>query len=350
MRGAARALISVVTVAAALVVLLAVSSRGQAGAPGAAERHPPPVRSTDMLRRAGGSLWWVTGDCRLYRLRMTTQSLDRAAGRFCRAWPAPDGSAAMAAPGEGPTMPPPGKLEVVDARAMRATAVTGLPADLVIGPVAWSPDSLLAAVCVVHTPNAPEMAVLTAPWTRANPVADRCSPAFTQTTLLTSDGTAVFENGNDLHLAGVLARSVGSPARGYRITALAGMPGGLIVAVHVGRTTVAAGAGRSAVVIVDRVQGTRNVIGLPSGVSELGAAPDGSAFWYRDAVRGQVVLLPLRHPPPPGLPRTARAIAWSPDGRYAAAAAGGRIVVVDTRSGARGLVAARGITQLDWTR
>ncbi|HEY0389892.1 MAG TPA: hypothetical protein VGC71_15740 [Gaiellales bacterium] len=339
------------TVALAFAVLLAVSSPGRVGAPRVAERHPPPVRSTDMLRRAGGVLWWVTGDCRLYRLRMAAQAVDRAAGRFCRAWPAPDGGSVMAAPGEGPTMPPPGKLEVVDGHTLRATAVTGLPADLVIGPVGWSPDSLLAAVCVVHTPRTPETAVLTAPWTRATPVSDRCSPAFTESsTLLTSDGTSVFENGIALHLAGALARSVGSPARGYRITALTAIPGGLIAGVHIGHTTVAAGAGRSAVLIVDRVRGQREIIRLQRGVSELGAAPDGSSFWYRDAVRGGVVLMPLHRPPAPGLPRVARAFAWSPDGRYAAAALGRHVVVVDTRTGARGLVAAAGVRELDWTR
>ena len=338
------------TLCGALAVLLAVSS-SPPGGPAVAELHPPPVRSADMLRRAGGVLWWVTGGCRLYRNGMAQQAVDRAPGRFCRAWPSPDGSVVLAAPGEGPTMPPPGRLEALDGRSLQTTAVTGLPADLVVGPVAWSPDSLLASVCLVTTPATPHIAVMTAPWRRANPVSDRCSPSFTRTaTLLTTDGTRVFENGFDLHLTKRLARAVGTPPGGFRVTALTALPYGLAVAVHAGKTAVAAGAGRSAVLVVDRRRGTVQVFGTPRGASELGAAPGGTAFWYRDAVRGESLLLPLLSPPPPGLPRVGAAFAFSPDGRYAAAALARRVVVVDTRTGARGIIPADGVRSLAWTR
>jgi hypothetical protein len=256
----------------------------------------------------------------------------------------------LATPGEAPGMPPPGRLEALDGRTLRATVVTRLPADMVIGPVAWSPDSLLAAVCLARAPATPHLAVMAAPWRRANALDDRCSPSFTRSvTMLTTDGTSVYENGFDLHLSARLARAVGSPIGGFRVTAMTALPDGLAVAVHAGRTGVAAGAGRSAIVVVDRRHGGRTVA-TPEGASEVGAAPGGAAMWYRDAVHGRCLLLPLLRPPPPGLPRVASAFAFSPDGRYAAAALGRQVVVVDTRTGARGIVPADGARFLWWTR
>ncbi|HEX2588099.1 MAG TPA: hypothetical protein VHL51_07525 [Gaiellales bacterium] len=341
--------VAAATLGGAVAVLLVVSS-SRPPSVGVSETHPPPVRSASLLRRAGGVLWWVTGDCRLYRDAMAGQTLDRAPGRFCRAWPSPDGAVVLAAPGEGRTMPPPGRLEALDGRSLHVAAVTGLPADLVAGPVAWSPDSLLAAGCLTG-PEGPHIALMAAPWSRANPVAGRCSPAFTQVvTMLTTDGTRVFENGFDLHLSGRLARAVDAAPGGYRVTAITALPYGLAVAVHAGRTGVAASPGRSAIVIVDRRHGTTQEVATPGGASELGAPSGGTAIWYRDAGRGRCLLLPLLRPPPPGLPRVASAFAFSPDGRYAAAAVAGRVVVVDIRSGARGMIPAAGARSLVWTR
>ena len=338
-----------VTLAAAVVLLLAVSSAPQAGTAVVA-RHPPPVRSADMLRRAGGVLWWVDGDCRLYRDALSSRHLDRAPGRFCRAWPSPDGSVVLAAPREGPAMPPPGRLEALDGSSLSVTTVTGLPADSVVGPVAWSPDSLLAAVCLGTTPANGRISVMAAPWRRGNAVPDRCSPGFTPSvTMLTTDGTRVYENGFDLHLSGQLARAVGSGPGGYRVTALTALPDGVAVAVHAGRTGVAAGPGRSAIVVVDRGHPGIPPVPTPHGASELGSAPGGTAIWYRDATRRRCLLIPLLRPPPPGLPRVAAAFAFSPDGRYAAAAQARRVVVVDTRTGARGLAPAAGAVSLAWT-
>ncbi len=167
--------------------------------------------------------------------------------------------------------------------------------------------------------------------------------------MLTTDGSHVFENGFDLHLDGRLAAAVGSVPGRYRVTALTALPFGIAVAVHSGSADVAAGAARSAIVLVD--QERRKVTSVPTadGASELGAAPDGSELWYRDAVHGRCLLLPMLRPPPPGLPRVAEAFAFSPDGRYAAAATARQVVVVDTRTGARGLVPALNTVSMAWT-
>ncbi|HET6850105.1 MAG TPA: hypothetical protein VFH74_14690 [Gaiellales bacterium] len=331
------------TLCGAVAVLLAVSSSSPPAGIGVSETHPPPVRSVSVLQHAGGVLWWVTGDCRLYRDAMAHQAVDRAPGRFCRAWPSPDGSVVLAAPREAPTMPPPGRLESLDGHSLQRTALTRLPAELAVGPAAWSPDSLLAAICLVTAPAGPHIAVMAAPWRRASTVHDRCSPSFTPTqTLLTTDGRRVFENGFDLHLSARLAHAVGAGAGRYRVTALAALPYGLAVAVR--------GARRSAIVVVDRRHGIFRSFAIPGGALELGADPAGAWIWYRDAVRDRCLLLPMLPPPPAGLPRVAAGFAFSPDGRYAAAALAGRVVVVDTRSGARGVITADNARALVWTR
>lgn len=337
------------TVCVALAVLLASSSQPSVGTP-VVERHPPPIRSESMLRRAGGVLWWATGDCRLYRDAMGRQRIDRAPGKWCRAWPSPDGSAVLAAPADGPTMPPPGALELLDGRSLAKVRVTKIPADLVVGPVVWSPDLPLAAACVANSPSRRQIDLIASPWRKARSVRGRCSPAFNGAgTMLTTDGSHVFENGFDLHLDARLAAAVRSTPGGYRVTALTALPFGIAVAVHSGSADVPAATARSAIVVVDQEHRKVSSLPTPDGASQLGAAPDGSELWYRDAVHGRCLLLPLLRPPPPGLPRVAAAFAFSPDGRYAAAAAARRIVVVDTRTGARGLVPALNTVSMAWT-
>lgn len=345
-----RTLASLVTIAAALALLVAVSSPGAGAGPHLADRHPPPVRSRDMLRASGGVLWWVTADCRLARLRMSTLRLSRADGRYCRAWPAPDGSVVLAASGTGPTLSPPVRLLVINGTSLRPVAETPVSRELV-GPVAWSPDSLLASVCVSAGPEGVAVELLSPPWQHTTTVSRRCRPVFTRTAArLTSDGRSIFQGGSDLHLNAVLAGAVGFPAGGYRVTALASTPGGLIAAVRA-RTGGGVEGSRAAMVVVDRGSGTRTVVAVPYGAAELGVSPDGRAFWYREAASGVAVLEPLvAGGEPVGLPRRALAYAWSPDGRYAAAADAGHILVVDSRTGAAGIISARQVTSLSWTR
>jgi hypothetical protein len=219
-----------------------------------------------------------------------------------------------------------------------------------VGPVAWSPDSLLASVCVSAGPEGVAVELLSAPWQRTTTVSRRCRPVFTHTaTRLTSDGRSIFQGTSDLHLEAVLAGAVGFPAGGYQVSALAATPSGLIAAVRA-RDGGKAG-GPAAIVVVDRSTGTRTVRATPHGASELGVSPDGRAFWYRDASSGLAVLESLvAGGVPVGLPDRARAYAWSPDGRYVAAADAGHILVVDSRSGATGIIGAKQVTSLSWTR
>ena len=97
-----RIAVPLITVLGALVVLVAAPSRstvaGPAAAPGPhpADIHPPPLHSRDMMRRAGGVLWWIGAGCRLERVTMSTLVATGAEARECRAWPSPDGTVVLA--------------------------------------------------------------------------------------------------------------------------------------------------------------------------------------------------------------------------------------------------------------
>jgi hypothetical protein len=194
--------------------------------------------------------------------------------------------------------------------------------------------------------------LLAAPWQHATVESRRCRPVFTHTaTRLTSDGRSIFEGGANLHLDAVLAAAVGPPSGSYHVTALAATPSGLIAAVRARGGGGGVEGSRAAMVVVDRRSGTTTAVTVPHGASELGVSPDGRAFWYRDAASGLVALEPLvAGGEPVALPRRAVAYAWSPDGRYAAAAEAGTIRVVDSRTGATGVISAKQVTSLSWTR
>ena len=70
------------------------AGRGAGATP--ADIHPPPLHSRDMMRRAGGVLWWIGSGCVLERVTMSTLVATDAEARECRAWPSPDGTVVLA--------------------------------------------------------------------------------------------------------------------------------------------------------------------------------------------------------------------------------------------------------------
>jgi hypothetical protein len=92
---------------------------------------------------------------------------------------------------------------------------------------------------------------------------------------------------------------------------------------------------------------------LPTGATaaEVGVAPDGSAAWWYDAnarVARVLVLDDAARPLAPAAPPSARWYAWSPDGRFIAAATGRGIVVAEgSRSG---LLPGVVVHDLAWSR
>ena len=83
--------------------------------------------------------------------------------------------------------------------------------------------------------------------------------------------------------------------------------------------------------------------------NDAGLAPDGKALWYIDSVSGRAVLIDL----PSGrvrAPLDARSFAWSPGGRYLAAATDRGIVVSSWPQGAHVATIPVVANTLSWTR
>jgi hypothetical protein len=343
-----RIAVPLITVLGALVVLVAAPSRstvaGPAAAPGPhpADIHPPPLHSRDMMRRAGGVLWWIGTGCRLERMTMSTLVATGAESRECRAWPSPDGKVVLAqgrAAGRAPVV----ALSGSSMQRLQSTTVHGR-----VGVVTWSADSAFAAVCTSDRRHGTRLELLSAPFRKGETVGYRCTTAFTPTgTTLTSDGHAIYENGGKLRLGKTLDIAAGRPRHGYAVTALTAVSSGLAVAVA--PVEPADPNAQFAVVVLNRETGSSTIFRTNLASSDLAVAPDGSAFWYEQG-RGREVLQSLQPGGvPAGAPPIARSYAWSPDGRYLAVSLHDQVKVFDRRSGATGSVAAADPQSLTWT-
>ena len=343
-----RIAVPLITVLGALVLLVAAPSRttvaGPAAAPGPhpTDIHPPPLNSRDMMRRAGGVLWWVGTGCRLERVTMSTLVATRAESHECRAWPSPNGRVVLA---QGR---PVGRAPVV---ALNGSSMQSLHATTVQGRVSlvtWSADSRFAAVCTSGRRHGTRLELLSAPFRRGETVGYRCTTAFSPTgTTLTSDGHSIYENGGKLRLGKTLEIAAGRPRHGYAVTALTAVSSGLAVAVApVDPTDPNA---QFAVLVLNRENGSSSTFrtNLPS--FDLAVAPDGSAFWYEQG-RGREVLQSLQPGGvPAGAPPIAYSYAWSPDGRYLAVTLHDQVKVFDRRTGATGSIPAADPRSLTWT-
>jgi hypothetical protein len=335
------------TVLGAREVLVAAPSRstvaGPAAAPGPhpADIHPPPLHSNDMMRRAGGVLWWIGRGCRLERLTISTLVATGAQARACRAWPSPDGTVVLAQ----------GRPAGAPVVAFRGSSMQELQPTTLHGRVirvTWSADSQYAAVCTSDRRQGTRLELLAAPYRTGATVGYHCTTAFTPAgTTLTSDGRTVYQNGNDLRLGNALEIAAGRPRHGYSVTALTATPTGLAVAVApVDPTDPNA---QFAILVLNRETGSSSTFRTNLATVDLAVAPDGSAFWYAQA-RGHEVLQSLQPGGvPAGAPPIAASYAWSPDGRYLAVALHDQLKVFDRRTGATGTIAAADPQWLTWT-
>ncbi len=343
-----RIAVPLITVLGALVVLVVAPSRSTVAAPAAApgphpaDIHPPPLHSRDMMRRAGGVLWWVGTGCRLERVTMSTLVATGAESRECQAWPSPNGTVVLVQGRPGPRAPVVA-LNGSSMQELQPTTVHGR-----VSRVTWSADSRFAAACTSDRRHGTRLELLSAPFRTSTTVGYRCTTAFTPAgTTLTSDGHAVYENGNDLRLGNALEIAAGRPRHGYTVTALTAAPSGLAVAVApVDPTDPNA---QFAILVLNRETGSSSTFrtNLPS--FDLVVAPDGSAFWYEQA-RGHELLQSLQPGGvPAGAPPIAASYAWSPDGRYLAVALNAQVKVFDRRTGATGSIPAAHPQSLTWT-
>ena len=335
-----RRVLALLTLAAALVVL--VQAPAGAGTPHLFEHHPPlHLLESGLLRRAGGRLWWVTRDCTATAFDMVRQDVSVAPGRYCQIWPSPGGNLALATDSTGPPPGPPGRLAVLSGRTLHQIALTPLRGDQVVPPVLWSQTGL-ALACITEHGGRTTIELLEKPWSTAVALANRCTPALTAAqTLLASAGDAVYENGQNLGISSVLDR--GAHGRPVAVTALAATRQGLAVAVS--------REGDNEVILIDRSSGAVHRIHVPGVVvTQIGVSPDGTQLWYKIGAKGDEVLVDLGDQVQPGgVPAAAAAYAWSPDGRYIAAAANGSIRVFDRANGTVATIDAGPVTSLSWT-
>ena len=227
-----RIAVPLITVLGALVVLVAAPSRstvaGPAAAPGPhpADIHPPPLHSRDMMRRAGGVVWWIGTGCRLERVTMSTLVATDAAGARV------PGLAVARRHGGAGTGPPGRRAPVV---ALSGSSMQELQPTTVRGRVdgvTWSADSEYAAVCTSDRRHGVRIQLLAAPFRRSATVGYRCTTAFTpagprsRPTDTPSTRTAA-----RCGWAATLEIAAGRPRHGYVVTALTATSSGLAVAV-----------------------------------------------------------------------------------------------------------------------
>ena len=343
-----RIAVPLITVLGALVVLVAAPSRstvaGPAAAPGPhpADIHPPPLHSRDMMRRAGGVLWWIGTGCRLERVTMSTLSATGAQSRECRAWPSPDGKVVLA---QGR---PAGRAPVV---ALSGSSMQKLQSTTVHGRVhrvTWSADSAFAAVCTSDRPHGTRLELLSAPFRKGETVGYRCTTAFTPTgTTLTSDGHSIYENGGKLRLGRTLDIAAGRPRHGYAVTALTAVSSGLAVAVA--PVDPNDSNAQFAVVVLNR--GERQLGHLPykSAVVRPVRGTRRKRLLVRAGAGSRGGAVAAAGGVPAGAPPIAHSYAWSPDGRYLAVALYDQVKVFDRRTGATGSIPAADPQSLTWT-
>jgi hypothetical protein len=341
-----RIAVPLITVLGALVVLVAAPSRstvaGPAAAPGPhpADIHPPPLHSRDMMRQAGGVMWWVGRGCVLERVTMSTLAVKDSGARACRAWPSPDGSVVLA---QGRARAHVVALSGSSMRQLQPTTVSGR-----VEGVTWSADSQYAAVCTSGRRDGIRVQLLAAPFRRSATVGYHCTTAFTPTGMtLTSDGHAVYENGGRLRLGSTLDTAAGRPRHGYAVTALTATSS--LLAVAVAPVDPTDPNSLFAIVVLNRETGNSSIFRTTLPVYRLAVAPDGSAFWFEQGTNRDVLESLRPGGVPAGTPPIAHSYTWSPGGRYLAVSLHDQVKVFDRRTGATGSLPALDPRSLTWT-
>jgi hypothetical protein len=330
-----RRALAVLTLAAGLAVLV----HAPAGSRGATPPHVA-VQNAALLRAASGHLWWVGASCRPTRFALAGGSLTISSRRYCLIWPSPDGTRTLAY-GTADAFPaPPGRMAVLSGARLGTVVLTPIREDSIQSPAVWSSDGKLALVCVAGTFTPMAIDLLEQPWRKALTVSHHCTPALAGNSVLSSgpEGT-VYENRGRLHVSGALRAGMG---RHIGVTAMAFSQGHLAVAV--------ASPSRWRIVVIDTTTGEVQRFRTVGPVSEIGVSPDGSQLWYQLPTSGKRALLALDDRVQlGGVPAVADAYAWSPDGRFIAAAQNGAVQVFDRTTGRVATIDTGPVTTLAWT-
>jgi hypothetical protein len=345
---------AVVGLLCALAVLVWSPGGGPVGRVGHDPRLATPA--TDVLRHAGGTLWWVDRNCRVELLRLRSGARVGAGGH-CHVWPAPSGQLALASRDASQPPSPPGNLQLL-AQGLHSAGVIGVRADAVQPGVAWARSSLLAAVCVrrggqeaVVQMKFSAPAGIAAPEQHVgDPLTGRCQPAFTLgSQFATSDGRHVFLDGRRLPLDHQLMRLAGGGPLDVAVTALAASPAGLVLSV------TRRGPDSDGQALLVTVRSDNQVIRVdrpPRGlIDAIGVSPDGAWLSVEYAISGDVRLIPMYAANrPAAVPAVTRGLAFSPDARYIAVALPGELRIIEMGTGSSTSITDVDPVSVSWTR
>jgi len=323
-----------------LVAGLAVLVHAPAGSRGATPPHVE-VQNAALLHVAGGRLWWVGTTCRPTRYALASGRLTVSARRYCLIWPSPDGTQTLASGTAAAFPAPPGRVAVLSGASLGTVALTPIREDHIVAPAVWSSDSKLALVCDAgRSGPVATLDLVERPWRQARPLSHRCTPAFAGNAVLSSSTRGnVYDNKQRYHINRALSAGVG---RQLSVTAMAFSQGHLAVAV--------ASRSRSQIVVIDTTIGEVQRFRTTGPVREIAVSPDGSELWYKLPAGDQRVLLPLDGRVQLGdVPGKAAAYAWSPDGRFIAAAQNDSVQIFDRHTGRSATIDTGAVTTLAWT-
>lgn len=282
------------------------------------------------LREEGGILWWSDEGCTAGSVELASGAVAALPDEHCRLWPAPDGSRAIALAANRADGLEGRGLVLLEGRAGEGRVLRHEPGFLA-SELSWAPDSLAFAGCFA----AAEGAVLD-----VRPLdgaglhgAGLCFPAWVDEGLAAAKLNPLsIELGGETVLGPeAIAELLPDVPEGARreVSALGGGSDRLAVSLVVlSEKQVFPSAGVLAVLSEDGSLG--RPVDLPERAlpTAIAVAPGGDALWYLDAAEGRVrvVLLPGGEPVS-SFPR-ARLAAWSPSGRYVAAATDEGIAVL----------------------
>jgi len=299
------------------------------------------VQNAALLHVAGGHLWWVGNSCAPTRYALESGRLTVSAKRYCLIWPSPDGMRTLAAGSAGAFPAPPAGMAVLSGARLDTVALTPVREDRIDAPPVWSSDGKLALVCIKErSASIHSIELVERPWTTAKPLSHSCTPALAGQAVLSSAGSTVYVNSRP-YLTRLLRAGMrrGGP---LSVTAMAFAQGNLAVAMSNPR--------RSRIVIVDTTTGSVQRLRTATPVHEMALSPNATQLWYQLSTSNKLVLEELDgRVQLGGVPGVADAYAWSPDGRFIAAAQNGAVQVFDRESGHVATIDTGQVSTLAWT-
>jgi hypothetical protein len=329
--------LAVLTLAAGLAVLVhapAGSSRPTRPAP-----HVR-VQNAALLRVASGHLWWVGNTCAPTRYALASGRLTVSPKRYCLIWPAPNGTRTLAAGSAAAFPAPPAGVAVLSGARLDTVALTPVREDDIAPPPVWSSDSKLALVCTTARPApSPTIELVEPPWTTARSLSHRCTPALAGQSVLSSAHGIVYDNSRP-YLTRLLRAGMGGGP--WSVTAMAFAQGDLAVAISNPR--------RSEIVDVDTTTGSVRRLRTAAPVHQMALSPEATQLWYQLSTSSKLVLEELDgRVQLGGVPGIADAYAWSPDGRFIAAAQNDSVQVFDREDGHVATIDTGPVSTLAWT-